>query len=68
MSYTPPDQYLRRPLEEAADALEALCTPIRNRMRDAREWKPEHLEELGELLQEIVVLEAKLRLMARSVR
>jgi len=68
MSYTPVNELLADPLENAASALEALSNPIRNRLKNPNEWKDSHLRELADLLQEITSLEVKLRLLAGQVR
>ena len=68
MSYTPDNQLLSDPCVNAADALEALTTPIRERLKNPTEWKASHLQELTELLKEAQSLEMKLRLLAAEVR
>lgn len=68
MSYTPEDQLLERPLEKAANALEELATPIRNRLKNPTEWSASHLHELAALLSDATELETKLRLLAAEVR
>ncbi len=68
MSYTPEDQLLSDPLEKAADALEALSSPIRERLKHPDEWKKDHLEELTELHVDLIKMEARLRLLAGQVR
>lgn len=68
MSYTPENQLLSDPLEKAAAALEALASPIRERLKNPSEWSNDHLQELAVLLQDVTSLEVKLRLLAGQVR
>lgn len=67
MSYTPDDQRLEDPLLKAADALEELEKPIRERLKNPQEWRATHLEELAVLLRDVTDLEARLRLLASQV-
>ncbi len=68
MSYTPDDQLLEDPLKNAADALEKLAAPIRERLKNPIEWSSDHRKEIAELLADITVMECRLRELAGSVR
>lgn len=68
MSYTPDDQLLEEPLKNAADSLEKLGAPIRERLKHPSEWNNDHLKELGELLTDITTMESRLRFLAGQVR
>lgn len=68
MSYLPPEQLLSDPLNAAADSLEKLVAPIRERIKNADHWQESHLQELVELLRDATVFEARLRLLAAQVQ
>lgn len=68
MSYTPENQYISDPLKKAADALEDLASPIRERLKNPNEWKDDHLKEIAVLLNDITEMESRLRLLAGQVR
>lgn len=68
MSYTPDDQLLEKPLENAAEALAELRAPLFQRIKNPQDWSATHLMELGELIKEVTDLEVKLRRLRGIVR